>query len=95
MGDVGEVFNQMREDAKMHRAEAQAVNAERLPALQAQAAQHGLRIEVKSDYHWNLYRGTECMAQFWPTKNKFQNTKTGKVVHGTGADMLAHVVRRL
>lgn len=95
MGDMAEVFNAMKEIGKMHRAESQAKNAELLPALRELGEKHGLRIEQKSDHHWNVYRGEECLAQFWPTKNKFQNTKTGKVIHGTGLDMMNHVIRRL
>lgn len=95
MSEMVEVFRAMDELGKMSRAQAQQKNAELLPALRTKAEEAGVRIELMSDHHWNIYRNAKCLAQFWPTKNKFQHLPTGKLIHGTAEDALNYVIRRL
>jgi hypothetical protein len=90
-----EDFQVLHELGKLSRAQAQQKNVELLPALRTKAEEAGVRIELMSDHHWNVYLNDRCLAQFWPTKNKFQHLPTGKLIHGTAEDMLNHVIRRL
>lgn len=92
---VAEDFAALKEVSKLCRSERLRDNEEALPAVREWLAPQGLEIKIMSEYHWNLYRGRECLVQFWPTKNKFQNVSTGKIEHGNLDDMVRYAVRRM
>jgi hypothetical protein len=82
MGDMNDVFDAMKDYRKSTRQQnIEAANAEFDQFLEA-AAIGGYSLTKMSEFHWNVYRDGVCMAQYWPSANKWQITKTGRVHHG-------------
>lgn len=82
MGDMGEIFNAMKEHRKMKRRE-NTVKAEEEHLEFAEAAKEGgYNLDQKSQHHWNVYRDGKCVAQYWPSANKWQTIKDGRIHHG-------------
>ena len=82
MGDMKEVFDAMKEHRKMTRRQnIEAADSQFDQFLEA-AAIGGYSLTKRSEFHWNVYRDGVCVAQYWPSANKWQIMKTGRVQHG-------------
>jgi hypothetical protein len=71
---------------KQHRKESRRTNAEKanqeFDQFQEAASVGGYFIEWKTEYHWNVMKSGKCVAQYWPSVNKWQIVKSGKIYHG-------------
>jgi hypothetical protein len=82
MGDMIDAFRDMKNHRKMTRREnIEKADAEFDQFVEA-ATIGGYSLTKMSAYHWNVHRDGVCVAQYWPSSNKWQNTKSGRVTHG-------------
>jgi hypothetical protein len=77
-----DLFKAMNEHRKSSRKLNMAKADEDFDQFQEAAVVGGYSIIKMSDYHWNVYKNGTCVAQFWPSANKWQITKTGRIQHG-------------
>lgn len=82
MGDMGEVFNAMKEHRKMTKRSNMETADSEFDQFEEAASIGGYSIAKMSQYHWNVYKNGSCVAQFWPSSCKWQIIKTGRIQHG-------------
>jgi len=70
MGDVGDVYNAMKEEGKAKRSR----NREQSPLY---LAQHGIPFEPKNNGAHLIVEGKDCYIDFWPGTGKWK-TRKGK-----------------
>ncbi len=82
MGDSTEVLNAMKEHRKTSRRENMDQADGELTLFGEAAEAGGYSLRVMSQHHWNVYSDGKCVVQYWPSANKWQIVKTGKIQHG-------------
>ncbi len=75
MGDMGELFNAMREYGRERRAN----NRQTTPDV---LAQHGIAFEAKNDGAHLIVRHAGKIADLWPGTGKYQVRGTGRYRRG-------------
>lgn len=82
MGDSADVFNAMKEHRKLSRRENTIKADQEFDEFKEAADIGGYYIEQKTQHHWNIYKSGKCVAQYWPSANKWQTVKDGRIHHG-------------
>lgn len=83
MGDMIDYFRDMKSARSQSRREALSeAQSEWIQFVEAAEA-GGYTLRIMSDFHWNVYRNSRAVAQYWPSANKWQITSGGKVHHGS------------
>ncbi|PHS64367.1 MAG: hypothetical protein COB09_08310 [Thalassobium sp.] len=82
MGDMGEIFNAMREDSKKRR-EANRANA---PQILTDA---GIEYESKNHGAHLIVTGSNCLIDFWPGTGKWIS-RNGKKARGVRS-LIKHI----
>jgi hypothetical protein len=83
VSEMGEMFNAM----KAYKAEKRRENTVKAwdeMDLFVEAAGSRYQIRVMTEHHWNVVKvpSMKTVAQYWPSANKWQTLKTGKIHHG-------------
>lgn len=82
MGDTIDIFKAMKELRRETRLEElHSAQSEWTEFVEAAGA-GGYTLRISNDRHWLVYRNVNVVAQYWPSANKWQITKTGKIKHG-------------
>jgi hypothetical protein len=83
MSDVVDIWKAMKEHKKESRLDALVAAQEEWQEFVVAAESGGYIIQIMSERHWNIYKNTKAVAQYWPSANKWQIIKGGKVKHGS------------
>jgi len=83
MGDMIDLFKAMKDHRRESRMDALVAAQEEWQEFVAAAEAGGYTLHVMSERHWNVYRNAKAVAQYWPSANKWQIIKGGKVRHGS------------
>jgi hypothetical protein len=86
MSDVVDFWKAMKEHRRESRNDALQQAQEEWSQFVQAAQAGGYTVQVMSERHWNIYRNARAVAQYWPSANKWQIVKTGKIRHGSRED---------
>lgn len=78
-----EVFELMRKQRKVKRRERQTVANKSFPDLTQLCKNQGCKLDVTGPGQWIVRRGGKGIIQYWPSANKWQVCKTGKIHKGS------------
>ena len=91
--ETTEMWREHREEkAARRRLELQKAEAE-MDVTRACAAKGGYEIVVSTDTHWIVKKSGRVVAQYWPSANKWQVSRTSKIVRGTRDKFREHLSR--
>lgn len=86
MSEVVDYWKAMKEYRKEGRLDSLRKSQEEWTDFVEAAKAGGYTIQVMTEYHWNIHRNARAVAQYWPSTNKWQVIKTGKIRHGSRED---------
>lgn len=92
MGDMIDYFKAMKQHQKETRAESILAAQQEWNDFVTAAQAGGYVIQVMTEFHWNVYKNSRAVAQYWPSSNKWQIIKGSKVKHGS-RDEFRHLMR--
>lgn len=74
-GDMREEFDHMKQYGKANRAKHLKIVNDRFDELP-----EGTR--KFTEWHWGIPTRSGCHIDYWPSKNKWQDPRSGRVMHG-------------
>lgn len=83
MSEAVEIWRAMKEHRRETRIDALVTAQQEWPDFLGAAQDGGYEIHIMSEHHWNIHKNSRCVAQYWPSANKWQTIRTGKIKHGS------------
>ncbi len=87
MSDSAEIFNAMRERDTERRHRNLRIAEDRFNELPKETRKF-------TDWHWGIPTKYGMHIDYWPTKNKWRDPKTGRYIHGDFDSLLGYVRKR-